>query len=412
MQPLKITIYGDFWDCQIYMGRLYLWTINGELRIYNWYELVMSFIKTEEEAVALRCAFTNGDYLYGYHLQIIFKDNEFKNLLLKKFKALSERVLEFADHEIKEFQISVQDNPFKDLQTDSEILNKKLYGVTDSGFLSVTAHRPKSDKYLAGTKSTKIWDCPLLSIKADKYAKIALSGGSEGLFQYDAQEKKEFGFLDDFLRVEERIGQINKKHSLFANWANLSIYNSSNIDEDYMAVFKWVKEEVNQELPQKEEKYNRTFTSIVSETSIFNSNTKKYLSWGSKDKIFRAKETGVDIVSFNNNAREDENLFSEVKHIPLMEWKGNVICGGTSYFGTIIECDNALVVALSNGKSLTINGSITRWRVYPRSINYENHLHVVLDDRIEIYSFNHDYFIDQYSKDFGMTYVNSSKKKF
>ena len=29
----------------------------------------------------------------------------------------------------------------------------------------------------------KIWDCRLLSIKANKYPQIALSGGSEGLFE-------------------------------------------------------------------------------------------------------------------------------------------------------------------------------------------------------------------------------------
>ena len=36
MQPLKITIYGDFWDVQIYKDRLYLWDMNGDLYIYNW----------------------------------------------------------------------------------------------------------------------------------------------------------------------------------------------------------------------------------------------------------------------------------------------------------------------------------------------------------------------------------------
>ena len=35
MQPLKITITGDFWDCQIYRGRLYLWSLNGELKVFN-----------------------------------------------------------------------------------------------------------------------------------------------------------------------------------------------------------------------------------------------------------------------------------------------------------------------------------------------------------------------------------------
>ena len=31
MQPSKITILGDFFDCQIYRGRLYLWTLSGDI---------------------------------------------------------------------------------------------------------------------------------------------------------------------------------------------------------------------------------------------------------------------------------------------------------------------------------------------------------------------------------------------
>ena len=54
---------------------------------------------------------------------------------------------------------------------------------------------------------------------------------------------------------------------------------------------------------------------------------------------------------------------------------------------------------------MTIPGPITRWRVYPRSMNYENHLHVILDDRIEIYSFNHDYFLSQQEKEIGIQFT-------
>ena len=37
-------------------------------------------------------------------------------------------------------------------------------------------------------------------------------------------------------------------------------------------------------------------------------------------------------------------------------------------------------------------------------MNYENHLHVILDDRIEIYSFNHDYFLNQEDKEIGIEF--------
>ena len=82
--------------------------------------------------------------------------------------------------------------------------------------------------------------------------------------------------------------------------------------------------------------------------------------------------------------------------------------GTTTYFGNIIECENALIVIQSDNDSFTIEEPITRWRVYPRSKNYENHLHVILDDRIEIYSFCHDYFINQNEKEIGIQFSNDN----
>ncbi len=38
------------------------------------------------------------------------------------------------------------------------------------------------------------------------------------------------------------------------------------------------------------------------------------------------------------------------------------------------------------------------WRVFPRSDHYSNQLHIIYDDRLEIVSFVHDYFVDQSSK--------------
>jgi hypothetical protein len=44
-------------------------------------------------------------------------------------------------------------------------------------------------------------------------------------------------------------------------------------------------------------------------------------------------------------------------------------------------------------------------------MNYENHLHVILDDRIEIYSFNHDYFLDQEEKNIGIQFTSEKHKR-
>jgi hypothetical protein len=52
---------------------------------------------------------------------------------------------------------------------------------------------------------------------------------------------------------------------------------------------------------------------------------------------------------------------------------------------------------------MVIPGEPVNWRVFPRSKHYANHLHVVYDDRLEVWSFNHDYFLDQKKKRLGIT---------
>lgn len=38
------------------------------------------------------------------------------------------------------------------------------------------------------------------------------------------------------------------------------------------------------------------------------------------------------------------------------------------------------------------------WRVFPKSEHYSNQLHILYEDRVEIISFVHDYFLDQAHK--------------
>ena len=110
-------------------------------------------------------------------------------------------------------------------------------------------------------------------------------------------------------------------------------------------------------------------------------------------------------------SEKDENYFSKKNVFQFQAWKGKIIKGGNAYFGTIIECENAIVVLTGEKEFFNIPGSATRWRVYPRSFNYENHLHVIKDDRLEIYSFNNDYFRDQYDKNFGIRFTEKFKVK-
>jgi len=415
MYTLKITIEGDFWDCQIYMGRLYLWTMSGELHVINWDELVNSLNPpNSDNHLIMRCAFTHGDYLYGKELRSIFEDREFKNLLAQKFKRIFKEDFRVDKRYLEKFNFGVQNNPFRELPTDTEISNKVLYGLTDAGIFAASAHR-HNIKYPVSSKPSKIWDCPTLSVKANRFGQLSISAGDEGLFEFN--RSTEYFDSEGLRKVEDSIFQIGKHHSQFSDWSFLSIYSSSNVDGSFMAFYEWDNKGNIEGLKPNENDYKfsskRKLTSEIKEEEIFGKN-KKGLSWGGGDKIYKAYDGKFLMARFKNTLYMDSDEdahFYDTHSISLDAWKGDVVSGGTAYFGTIVECENALVVVLSNKEVITIKGPITRWRVYPRSINYENHLHVILEDKIEIYSFNNDYFVDQKEKEFGLFYKPDLKRR-
>lgn len=401
MQPVKITIPGDYVDCQIYRGRLYLWTFNGSLKICDWNGIIESLIKKTTQKVPLTFCFINGNYLYKESIIDLFTDIDFKNLLIKKFALVADQEYIIKPRQLSKFLMGEQETPTKIIPTDTEIYSSNLYFITESGLFVGSAHRDKSEKNLVSSKPRKIWDCDLLSIKANKYPQLALSGGSEGLFELNMTRLQPENLKQ--IETKDSIYEISRSHSSFSNYASLSIYNSSVATESFMALFEWnTKKDENQK-----DIYQRDFAKNINENEIFNSKDKhNYLSWGIEDKIYRATNQGFEIVRFNNRANEEkgEKKFTRIGNTNLHAWKGKVINGGTAYFGNVVECENALVVMLSDGRTHTIPGPITRWRVYPRSRNYENHLHVILDDRIEIYSFNQDYFLNQGEKALGIEF--------
>lgn len=72
-------------------------------------------------------------------------------------------------------------------------------------------------------------------------------------------------------------------------------------------------------------------------------------------------------------------------------------------FGTVVELDSSLMVICSDEEILNVCNEPVSWRVFPRSRHYENHLHVIHDNRLEVLSFNHDYLIDQQAKVSGIS---------
>lgn len=400
MKPSKIIIEGDYWDCQIYRGRLYLWTIDGMLKVVNWYSLIRSIEANINQHLPLTCAFTEGNYLYNYSLKTIFHDPDFKKLLQQKFISITKESFVIEERHLNKHLIGCQNNPFNELQVDTEISANRLYALTENALKSVTAHR-NGQKYPVSSKTVDHFSINAFTFKANNYSKFAISAGSDGLYEFDALTARE----GRFRKGDDYVKKVIDAHSSFADYSFLSIYNSSLVGSSCMAYQLW-DEKLLDDSPSylKMDRNSIKLESLILEEEIFKTKRKSKLSWGTNEKLYRATDEGIELVRFRNYTSGEQKRFSEPMLVSDDLKRGNIISARTAYFGSIIEYDNAIVVLLSDDTEYIIDGQITRWRIYPRSFNYENHLHVIKDDCIEIYSFNNDYFIDQEEKALGISY--------
>ena len=110
-----------------------------------------------------------------------------------------------------------------------------------------------------------------------------------------------------------------------------------------MSYFTW-DDNIRRKIPERI-KIDEFDEAKIFETHLQNS----YLSWCSNEKIYRAVDGGLEMVRFNNYAKPGEPIFSNTKFIPLQDWKGKVRSASVAYFGTVLHCENAVVVMLSDG---------------------------------------------------------------
>lgn len=405
MQPIKLTIQGDFWDSQIYKNRLYMWDMDNSLRVYDWEGLIEGLAQ-DDLRLPLVCAFSRGDLLYRFSdLSVIFEDPEVRMLLKGRFDLASRQDWNLSLHYLEQFVIGTEDSPFGVLHDDSAIYNDDIYALTDLGLYAANIKGHTRRNYSSAEKARKLWDGLGNSMQVGVgNATLAIAAGDDGLFDFP-------------LWSYDEPKPVSKHHTLFANWAFASIYGSSDMAPGYLAEFYVRRRDDRGSAPPGYPKQIREFAGIVDEEEIFESARRanaerELLSWGSQEKLYLVTPRWVDVVQFDqknvSESRRGRSPFQSLGKVELPEvtpgGTGHPIAGGVAHFGLIIEYEHSLLVVMNDGESYAIPGPITQWRVFPRSVRYRNHLHVILEDCIEIYSFNNDYVADQGRKMMGIQY--------
>jgi hypothetical protein len=397
MRPVKLTIPGAFWDTQIYAGRLYLFNRDSAILTLDWDQLVKGLPVEKSIRLAATCAFQRSDFLYGDQWSMLFADDDVRELLVHKFERLAARDLVVDVHSSAAHCIATQDNPFPFPHADCTIYKKRMYVVGASGLRSANCN--KKTRLPVSRNVLMAWDCPSHALAAS-YDRVALAAGSEGLYEYAIERWPDVTYTRG--RKKNNPRRVSPTACSLCGWAFYSIFGSSPGGEGFLAAFrkKWEGGE------EQEATWQREFDRVVTCREIFGEGG---VAWAAQDKLCQAVGRSVHVVKyapwFRTDKSDDKKEFSNLGTIAIPRKNGAIISGGVALFGTVVERENMLVVLLSNGESHAIPGEPVNWRVYPRSKHYENQLHITYDDRVEIWSFNQDYFVDQKTKLSGVSHT-------
>jgi len=383
MQPVTLVIPGQFWDSQIYRGRLYLFGRDGSIRTLDWDRLIGTLVLPARLRLAAECAFCRSDYLYGSNWTLFFSDPEIKELVTSKFETLAKKKIIISEAQLQQCERGRQDNPFSFPHTDSLIYWRNMFVVGDEGVWRATCD-PGRTRHPVSSRPRRHWDCPTISVAA-AYRSLALAAGPEGLWELDVHH---FGLSSDDSGTLSRVADRGCDACEFMFH---SVYGSSYEGGGFLAEFEregsWATGEPIQ----------RTLSRVLSGREIFGGG--EGYSWGTRDKIYLAHRGSVRIARYRP-FRDDDHI-EIIGDIRIQEWKGDFVSGGVATFGAILEYDNAIVVIPSEGSPVTLRGEPVRWRVFPGSRHYQNHLHTIYNDELRVQSFNQDYFVDQRAKLFG-----------
>jgi len=393
VQPVKLTIWGHFWDSQLYKGRLYLFDLDGSLRLINWDTLIAQLRVPERCRLAMNCAFLRSDYLYGNRWDRFYQDREVKELLASKFDELFRQTLQVDLAMLERITEQRVDTPFPYAHNDSLCYKDYLYATSQSG---VFAEDISNGIYQRSAE--RLWEAPVSSFDVSLDI-LALAAGDAGLFRAPA--------VSYFDSPTTRRGV----HRVLDNLCNDCSYLYSSIlsigHDCEASLLEFRGPERNEDPSENSlplESWEADPLRYVRGEELFGETTQGAFVWGSKDRMCMAKNGVLKVAKYLTSIKR-RAISRTIRSIKLDPWKGSPVSGDNAVFGTILELDNCLVIVRSDEQVDTLRGEPTNWGVFPRSRHYVNQLHVVYEDRIEVLSYNHDYFVDQSRKVFGEPHV-------
>jgi hypothetical protein len=154
-----------------------------------------------------------------------------------------------------------------------------------------------------------------------------------------------------------------------------------------------------------EERPLRQFVNFISQDSIFGASG---YSWGARDRIFHPQNGHIEVFRYRPYSSTRE--ITSLGRLEAPARGGVVVDGAAAVFGTVVEYEQDLAVFMTDGNVWNLGAEPVNWRVFPRAVFYSNHLHVIGDSALRVFSFNHDYWVNQATKLAGIRRTEERKR--
>ena len=329
----RLSIQGDFFDCQLYGGRLYLWTFDGSLQVYNYSKIIDEWFNKKEwqDLRGRQCHQYEGE-----ESDIYINSVELQKYLIYERGYLTD-----------------------EFPTSTEVFSGGLYEANAKGLF--TCKLPVFKEMLP---VEKIWDSPLVYVGGEKYRGLVCAAGSDGMFWMPSvTENREFVHL-------------SPRQTIKASFCNPGIYAQSSEGGAYLLL--------------KENAYNYG-KPFINENDLYPGMARmaygQRMTWSWNNCFYLAESHSLKVFEYVSS-KETMKLKDEIH---FFYWKGSFVSAASSRCGTVVELDNAICLFEDWNKEdghCTIIGPVTRWRMYPRSVSFSTHVHIIFNDRMDIVIMN------------------------
>ncbi|PFP23492.1 hypothetical protein COJ96_24115 [Bacillus sp. AFS073361] len=346
MRAVNLRIEGEYWEFLIKYNKLFLWNLIGEVEIYNWEEILRdTSIKYGDSIYSLYNGSMKNKIFIEKDINCFNRDNN--DIYLSKNyleRYLEKKVL----------------TPNEEVITSINSFNDNLIINTDDGlFISFLDNMERFEK---------ITDMPFYNISVGTYGRVAFAAGEEGIFELLLPPNHN----KDYKGYKENFRNVIKKHSNKTSWVKNNIYSSSYLEEFILNP---------RNLNKKYYDENQIFKHSVNEE-------KAKVTWVNNNKIYRKLNSSTleEVTVLDLGAGE---LSFKSRILNFQVWKGEIISGAGTAFGTIVECENAMVIIFKDTSVLNIPGEVVRWKSYRSNERYSNILGIIYEEELVLSAFNY-----------------------